>query len=54
MVGRKGLEPSHVAILVLRPTRLPIPHRPTNLVVLYMIETNCPTTIIVKYINFPL
>ena len=29
-------------------------HRPTNLVVLYMIETICPTTIIVNYINFTL
>ena len=55
MVGRKGLEPSHVAILV------PKTNASTNSAIapqiqeiIYMIETICPTTIVVNYIIFTL
>ena len=55
MVGRKGLEPSHVAILVPKTGVSAIPPLAQQIqVVLYMIETICPTTIIVNYIIFTL
>jgi hypothetical protein len=51
MVGRKGLEPSHVAILVPKTnasTNSAI--APQNLGVLYIIQFICPMTIIMKFI----
>ena len=55
MVGRKGLEPSQIALSV------PKTDASTNSAIapqinqfLYIIETICPTTIIVNCINFPL
>ncbi len=53
MVGRKGLEPSHVAILVPKTnasTNSAI--APQNLEVLYIIEIICPMTILMKNIIF--
>ena len=55
MVGRKGLEPSQIALSV------PKTDASTNSAIapqiqkgLYMIETICPTTFVAKYIIFPL
>ena len=51
VVGRKGLEPSHVAILVPKTnasTNSAI--APQNLGVLYIIQFICPMTIIMKFI----
>ncbi len=55
MVGRKGLEPSQIALSVPKTdasTNSAI--APQIQVVLYMIETICPTTIIVNLIIFTL
>ena len=55
MVGRKGLEPSQIALSV------PKTDASTNSAIapqiqetIYMIETICPTTIIVNYIIYTL
>ena len=55
MVGRKGLEPSQIALSVPKTdasTNSAI--APQIHLIIYMIETICPTTIIVKYITFTL
>ena len=52
MVGEKGLEPSHLSILVPKTsasTNSAI--RPQTCWVLYIIDVICPMTIIIKYIN---
>jgi hypothetical protein len=52
MVGEKGLEPSHLSILVPKTsasTNSAI--RPQSCWVLYIIDIICPMTIIIKYIN---
>jgi hypothetical protein len=52
MVGEKGLEPSHLSILVPKTsasTNSAI--RPQSCCVLYIIDIICPMTIIIKYIN---
>ena len=55
MVGEKGLEPSPLARPVPKTGVSAIPPLAQQIqVVLYMIETICPTTIIVNYISFPL
>ncbi len=55
LVGRKGLEPSQIALSVPKTdasTNSAI--APQTLEIIYMIETICPTTIIVNYIIYTL
>ena len=55
MVGRKGLEPSKITLSVPKTGVSAIPPLAQQIqVVLYMIETICPTTIIVNYIIYTL
>ena len=54
MVGRKGLEPSQLALSVPKTDASTNSAIAPNLEVLYIIETICPTTFVVKVIIFPL